>query len=116
MQVYRAVLDDVTQVAVKYLRLDTVEPCERQWQQCRQRFAAEADILNACRGHPNICSFVGAWLGPVGSFVSGHCKLSVLASLALRPSLSKIVSHSYQRHARHSQHVDPFAAVTDLLL
>ena len=69
VQVYKAVLDDVREVAVKYLNLDdcgSQASKQQRQQQYRQQFAAEVDIMNACRGHRNICSFIGAWLGEVG--------------------------------------------------
>ena len=69
MQVKKAVLDDDTEVAVKYLlHEDTNSTASKQEKQlhARGKFEAEIHMMNELRGHPNICTFIGACLDPVG--------------------------------------------------
>ena len=55
--VYKAVLDDVMEVAVKFLNSDGVDGVATNMRQ----FASEVDIMRACRNN-NVVNFLGAWL------------------------------------------------------
>ena len=55
MQVYKATLDGIKCVAVKYFHMDQLDEAGHG------RFAAEASLLSAMRDQ-NIVSCVGAWL------------------------------------------------------
>ena len=91
MQVFRAMLDEVTPVAVKYLELSGDFNSVRQQQRdCRRRLMAEADILRECRGHRNICLFIGAYFGEVSRssprHKAGRELLSSVCACHMRPA------------------------------
>lgn len=58
-QVYKGVLDDVREVAIKFL-------CDAAYtdELTVSRFAAEVQVLKACRD-PNVVNCLGAWLQKV---------------------------------------------------
>lgn len=55
--VYKALLDDVMEVAVKFLKNEGAEGVATNLRQ----FASEVDIMRACRD-PHIVNFLGAWI------------------------------------------------------
>ena len=61
VQVYKALMDDVKEVATKFLN-----PVSDAAGLSIKKFAAEVDFLRACRDE-NIVGFVGAWLQPVSN-------------------------------------------------
>lgn len=75
--VYKAVLDNVHVVAVKFLEGLGLESSGS----AKERFAFEIEVLKACR-HPNVISFLGGWIAPVPPLFTSLVSSLVLTSEA----------------------------------
>ena len=66
IQVYKATLDGVSDVAVKFLKPEAADQASSI-----EKFVAEIDVLRACRD-THVVGFLGAWAHNV-SISAAHC-------------------------------------------